>query len=102
MSTALYLKNRLPHSSISTDKTPHELWFGTKPSLSHLCIFGCSVYIHIPMERRQKYGDSKVDFNSQRHYFVGYDPKADSIYSVWDPTDDSVHRARNVIFDETL
>ena len=54
------------------------------------------------MERRKKYGDGKVDYHSTRHYFVGYDAKAESIYSVWNPSDDSIIRERNIIFDETL
>ena len=28
-------------------KTPEEVFFGKKPEVSHLIIFGCPVYIHI-------------------------------------------------------
>jgi hypothetical protein len=31
ISTAVYLKNRLPHSSLRGNVTPNEMWFGTKP-----------------------------------------------------------------------
>ena len=50
ISAALYLKNRIPHSNIPADTTPYELWFGIKPSLSHLRIFGCVAHVHIPVE----------------------------------------------------
>jgi len=33
---------------------------------------------------------------------MGYDDKAESIYKVWDPLDDSILCVRNVIFNETL
>jgi transposase InsO family protein len=40
ISTAMHIKNRMPNSSIKF-KTPYELWYGRKPSLGHLRIFGC-------------------------------------------------------------
>ena len=43
-----------------------------------------------------------VDYYSTHHYFIGYDAKVESIYSVWNLFDDSIIRERNVIFDETL
>jgi Reverse transcriptase (RNA-dependent DNA polymerase)/gag-polypeptide of LTR copia-type/Integrase core domain/GAG-pre-integrase domain len=101
VSAAVYLKNRLPHSSLRGDITPHEMWFGTKPSLSHLRVFGCAAHTHIPEERRKKYGDGKINHRSIHTYFVGYD-KSDIIYQIWHPSNDSIVRARNVIFDETL
>jgi len=33
---------------------------------------------------------------------VGYDDKAESIYSVWNSSDDSIIRKRSIIFDKTL
>lgn len=52
-------------------------------------------------ERRRRYDDAKMGRHSGHHYFVGYD-KSDAIYSIWNPADDSITRARNVIFDETM
>ena len=37
--TAVYLQNRLPSRSVST--TPYELWFGRKPEIGHLKVYGC-------------------------------------------------------------
>jgi hypothetical protein len=28
------------------DKTPKELFFGKKPLVAHLCVFGSTVYVH--------------------------------------------------------
>ena len=48
--TACYLVNSSPSSALE-DKTPHEVWTGKKPSLSHLRVFGCDAYVHVPMEK---------------------------------------------------
>ena len=50
---ACYLVNRSP-SSVLEDKTPQEVWIGKKPSLSHLRVFGCDAYVHVPKAKRNK------------------------------------------------
>ena len=34
--------------------TPYERFYGKKPNLSHVSIFGSIAYVHIPDEKRQK------------------------------------------------
>jgi len=92
--TAVYIRNRLPHSALKGDTTPFELWTGHKPSLAHLCTFGCKVYVHVPKAKGKKYGPK-----SQVCYLVGYG-ESDGIYKVYDPKSNKVHRVRNVVFDE--
>ena len=41
---AVYLYNRLPHSSIQM-QTPHELWYGSKADLSTIRSWGCAAYV---------------------------------------------------------
>lgn len=58
---ANYLKNRSPtsaHGGQFDRKTPAELWFGKKPDLSNIRIFGSKCYNHIPADNRKKL-DSK-------------------------------------------
>ena len=43
----VYVHNRLSHSAL-VFKTPKEMFTGKNPKVSHLKIFGCLVYIHIP------------------------------------------------------
>ena len=38
-----------------------------KPEVSHLKIFGCPVYVHIPKEKR-----TKLDPSGKKGIFVGY------------------------------
>ena len=48
--TSFYLVNRSPSSALE-DKTPQEVWTGKKPSISHLSVFGCDAYVHVPKEK---------------------------------------------------
>src|ERR1700678_2268878 len=66
--TTQYLCNRLPTSTFPLDVTPYERMHGTKPDLSHLCVWGCQCFPAIPPELRTK--------GSPRRYeaiFVGYE-----------------------------
>ena len=40
---------------------------GENPEVSHLKIFGCLVYLHVPKEKR-----SKLDSSGKKGIFVGY------------------------------
>ena len=51
--TAVYVQNCTPHRVLKK-KTPEEVFSGKKPKVSHLRIFGCTLYIHIPKEKRTK------------------------------------------------
>ena len=48
VATAAYLRNRMPTTALHQKVTPYELWYGRKPNLSHLRVFGCMAYAHIP------------------------------------------------------
>ena len=64
--TAVYVQNRLSHSALGF-KTPEEMYTRKKPKVSHLKIFGCPVYVHIPKEKR-----TKLDPSRKKGIFVGY------------------------------
>ena len=53
MEIACYLVNKSPSSTLEV-KTPQEVWTSKKPSLSHLRVFGCDAYVHVPKEKRIK------------------------------------------------
>ena len=53
VATTIYLKNRSP-TIVIKGKTPYEIWFGKKPSLHNLQIFGClDICIHSKRETNQ-------------------------------------------------
>ena len=43
LETATFMLNRAPSKSVKT--TPYELWFGKKPKLSFLKVWGCDTYV---------------------------------------------------------
>jgi hypothetical protein len=63
---ACYLVKRSPSSTLD-DKTPQEVWTRKKPSLTHLKVFGCDAYIHVPKENK-----SKLDKKVEKCIFIGY------------------------------
>jgi hypothetical protein len=64
--TTVYIQNRCPQR-ILEDKTPREALIGVKQEVSHFRIFGCSVYIHVLVEKR-----TKLEPSSRKGLFVGY------------------------------
>ena len=54
VATATYLRNRMVSSAIKSGITPYQLWYGKKPNLKHLRVFGCTVYSLIPDGERKK------------------------------------------------
>jgi hypothetical protein len=45
--TTVYVHNRLSHSALGF-KTLEEMFTEKKPEVSHLKIFGCPMFVHIP------------------------------------------------------
>jgi Integrase core domain/GAG-pre-integrase domain len=68
VATAAYLKN-LSASRRHPGHTPHEIWTGQRPDVSHLRVFGCRAYKKVPDEMRQKFDDK-----STACIFLGYYP----------------------------
>ena len=63
---AVYVENCTPHR-VFKNKTPEEVFSDKKLEVSHLRIFGCPVYIHIPKEKRKK-----LDPSGKKGIFVSY------------------------------
>jgi hypothetical protein len=65
LKTTMYILNRVPTKAVP--KTPFELWKGWKPSLQHMCVWGCpnEVRIYNPQEK-------KLDPRTISGYFIGY------------------------------
>lgn len=92
LNTAAYLQNVLPSSAV--DKTPHELWYGKKPDLSILRVFGCKAEVHIPKEKRTKLSDK-----SKSLIFVGYSLKHKA-YRFMNPETNEITISRDAVFME--
>ena len=95
VATAAYLRNRTPTTSFEEKKTPYERWYGKKPNLSHLKVFGCIAYAHIPDSKR-----SKLDKKAEKLRFVGYSIQSKG-YRLIDERTSKVFIRRDVIFNES-
>jgi hypothetical protein len=92
MVTANYTRNRLP--SRVHGKTPREKFFGEKPDVSHMRVFGARAYMHIPKENRKK-----MQSVGERGVFVGYEPDSKT-YRVLQERDGRILVSRDVIVNE--
>ena len=52
VNTACYLMNRSP-TKVLKGITPYETFYGTKPQVYHLRVFGCLAFAHIPDAKRK-------------------------------------------------
>jgi hypothetical protein len=62
----VYIKNQCPTKALDS-KTPQEAWSGRKPNVSHLKVFGCKTFAHVPDEKR-----TKSESKSMPCVFLGY------------------------------
>jgi hypothetical protein len=67
------------------------MWTGRKPNESHLRIFGSTVMVHVPKEKRRKW-DKKAD----KMYLVGYSENIKG-YRLYDPESRKIIVARDVV-----
>jgi len=96
VSTAVYIKNRLPSKALlNPNSTPFERWTRKKPDISHLRTFGCLAFASI-------YGDlrKKLDNHACKCVLLGYSETATQ-YRVMDVSSGRVFIARDVKFDES-
>ena len=91
--TAIYLRNRLPSARIP-EKSPFELIYGKKPTLTHLRVFGCYAYALIPKERCKKWDPKAI-----KCIFVGYE-ESSKAYRIYDPSRNRIFISRDVDFNE--
>jgi hypothetical protein len=51
--TTVYMQNRSPHRILG-NKSFEEAFTRVMPEIGHFRIFGCPIYIHVPLEKRMK------------------------------------------------
>lgn len=64
---AAYLKNRILANTV-VRLTPYEIFFGKKPSVKHLILYGSRVFVRMPEQKR----DSKWDKKAKSGILLGY------------------------------
>ena len=95
VTTAAYLRNRTLTSSHGI--TPYERWYGEKPDVSKLRVFGCIGYALIPGNLRRKW-----DRKTQKLRFMGYQDQFGSKgYRMYDEQGWRIIVRRDVKFNES-
>ena len=94
LATVTYLHNIRPTKAVA-NITPYEAWYGKKPSVDHLKVFGCVCYSHIPKDERRK-----LDRKARKAIFLGYGTSVKG-YRLYDLKSKKIFYSRDVIFDES-
>ena len=79
---------RAPSKSVET--TPYELWFGKKPKLSFLKVWGCDAYV-------KNLQPDKLERKSEKCVFIGY-PKETIGYTFYHISEGKTFVAKNGSF----
>src|SRR4051812_29636202 len=90
LETAAFTLNRAPSKSVET--TPYELWFGKKPKLSFLKVWGCEAYV-------KKLQPDKLEPKAEKCVFIGY-PKETVGYTFYHRFEGKIFVAENGSFPE--
>jgi hypothetical protein len=85
---AAFTLNRAPSKSV--EMTPYELWFGTKPKLSFLKVWGCEAYVKRLMP-------DKLKPKAEKYIFIGY-PKETIGYTFYHRSEGKVFVTKNGSF----
>ena len=94
ISTACYIANRIQTSAVKDGKTPFERWYERKPNLSHLKVFGCMAFVHVPDVQCHK-----SDKKAEKLRFVGYSTETKG-YRMFDDRSKKIVIRRDVVFNE--
>jgi hypothetical protein len=84
--------NRVPCAVVEGGRTPFEGWYGWRPSVHHLRVVGCVVYV--------KDTKLKLEDRGWKMIFVGYE-RGSKAYRAYDPLAKCVTVTRDVVFDES-
>lgn len=90
---AAYILNRCPTKAVM-NRVPKEAWSGRKQGVTHMKVFGCVAYAHIPDQLRKKL-DSKVE----KCIFIGYSEESKA-YMLYIPSTKKFFVSRDVQFIE--
>ena len=90
-----YVRNKIPQRILG-DKNHEQAVTGLKPKVSHLRIFSCLVYIHVPKEKW-----TKLEPSGKKGTFVGYREYSKD-YRIYIPGQHQIDVSHHVTFDEDI
>ena len=93
VSTTVYLLNRAPTKSFE-GKTRYEGWTGRQPSVEHLKVFGCIVFVKTLGKSLRKLHNQSIHM-----IFIGYE-KGVKGYRTFNLVSQTIHITRDGVFEE--
>eukprot|EP00253_Pinus_taeda_P028656 PITA_28656 len=90
---AAYILNRCP-TKVVMNRVPEEAWSGRKQGVTHMKVFGCVAYAHIPDQLRRK-----LDSKEEKCIFIGYSEKSKA-YRLYIPSTKKFFVIKDVQFIE--
>ena len=91
----IHTSNRLFTSALP-DSTPHEAFFGSKPDLSMLRVWGCTAYVLIQRDKRPL---GSLGTHMEKCVFIGY-PQGYKGWKFYNPVTRKVAISERADFDE--
>jgi len=95
ITTVVYIMNRIPITVVH-GMTPKEKFTCKKPDVSHLKVFGCIAYVHVPNKEILK-----LDPKAEKCIFIGYSSEQKR-YRCFNPSTQKLQVSRDVVFDEMV
>jgi hypothetical protein len=95
VATTIYIMNRTPTVTVH-GMTFKEKFTSKKPDVSHLIMFGCITYMHVPDKKR-----SKLDPKVEKCIFIGYSLEQKG-YRCFDPSPRKLQVSKDVVFNEMV
>eukprot|EP00253_Pinus_taeda_P019173 PITA_19173 len=90
---AAYILNRCPTKAVM-NRVTEEAWSGRKQGVTHMRVFGCVAYAHIPDQLRRK-----LDNKGEKCIFIGYSEESKA-YRLYIPSTKKFFVSRDVQFIE--
>ncbi|KAA0040427.1 Retrovirus-related Pol polyprotein from transposon TNT 1-94 [Cucumis melo var. makuwa] len=97
LNTVIHVLNLTPCVPLGSE-VPNRIWSGKDISYSHLRVFGCKAFVHVPKDER-----SKLDAKTKPCVFLGYG-QDEFGYRVYHRVKKKLIRSRDVVFveDQTI
>ena len=93
--TAVYLLNY--RVTGTHGESAHELFYGSRPSVKRLRIFGVDCYVILLPHQR-----NKLESHARKCIFVGYSPNNDGAWKCYDIKSNKIIITRDVVFNNTF
>ena len=95
LSAFVHVWNRTSTSAVA-HKTPYETFYGVKPDVSRLRVWGCTAYVHVQKDKRAL---GNLGSHMEKCVFIGY-PSGYKGWKFYNPQTKKVVISETAVFDE--